>query len=666
MRFLAILFFSALNANAQQFQVNTALPAKESKILQTLIADAQKALPPLMRKRLASTKLEISAQALEGQVVGHASRNRITLNRRFLTQLAAAPADKMKSLPVDPKYRQSHRTLYALTLGSLIHEISHVYDLKNFQNEEITARIEVCRQAARENYGDGGGFPPFPNCAELMALTTTVSGSVAFMEANEIWKSGFASDTQRTRMNFLETRSPDPYEWTNSREGFAVNMEYFLLDPEFQCRRPTMHKTLSRLLGHKPFPEQKCDPTRHILVTGSPTAETQGRFEKLDASRIYQVDYLYAGKGDAAMSKFGHSMLRLVICAPERAEVSAACLEDIGSHLVVSYRASVEDFQIDNLKGLAGTYPSVLFVLPFPSTIEEYTKIELRELTNLPLRLTAAEKAALVDAIIELQWTYEGKYKFLTNNCADETLSLIRRGLANRHDVAELSLARPDQLFEELQRIGLGDRAAVQNKTLAASKGLYFPSRRAQYETALKTLSDQGLLNEIPLDDYLKTEPHDRKTLIGRAITQADDRARKKAVASLLMLEDLALLRTKNEVFQELVKAATPILKKAEGSPAGPANKKLVESARTVKNMMALFRSPSHLLPKGTPYGIPSQAEVERISSNKEVLSMIEKAKDLDATFEKSLKELAQPEVLKKLEAVKANHQLLLAELRRR
>ncbi len=128
------------------------------------------------------------------------------------------------------------------------------------------------------------------------------------------------------------------------------------------------------------------------------------------------------------MSRWGHSMLRLVVCAPDRAR-GPDCRLDLQYHLVLSFRAFVGDVQISSWRGLTGSYPSRLFVLPLEQVIEEYTRVELRGLQSIPLQLDAAEIAALLERTARLHWSYDGRYYFLSNNCAVETFKLLHDGV---------------------------------------------------------------------------------------------------------------------------------------------------------------------------------------------------------------------------------------------
>src|SRR5262249_50277007 len=150
----------------------------------------------------------------------------------------------------------------------------------------------------------------------------------------------------------------------------------------------------------------------------------------LDSERIYQIHYLFAAKGDDLSSRWGHAMFRLVRCAPARQQVDARCLEDVQDHIVLSFVANLQtDLSISAWKGLSGKYISQLTIKPMVEAINEYTELSFRDLQSLPLRLTEDEKRQFVHHALELYWSYGGRYYFLTNNCANESLRLIQSAL---------------------------------------------------------------------------------------------------------------------------------------------------------------------------------------------------------------------------------------------
>ncbi len=113
-------------------------------------------------------------------------------------------------------------------------------------------------------------------------------------------------------------------------------------------------------------------------------------------------------------------MLRLVVCAPGRPR-GPDCRLDLQHHLVLSFRAFVGDVQVSSWRGLTGSYPSRLFALPLGQVIDEYTKVEVRGLRSVPLALSREEIAALATRAAQLHWSYDGRYYFVSNNCAVET-----------------------------------------------------------------------------------------------------------------------------------------------------------------------------------------------------------------------------------------------------
>src|SRR5690606_41689444 len=158
------------------------------------------------------------------------------------------------------------------------------------------------------------------------------------------------------------------------------------------------------------------------VVPGTPyiaASEAEGvpPLALLDPARVYEVPYLLAEGNHELMSRWGHSMLRLVVCAPGR-EPGPECRLDLSHHLVLSFRAFVDDVQLSSWAGLTGGYASRLFVLPLEQVVEEYPAVQLRGLRSLPLDLQPAEVAMLLERVGRLHWSYDGRYRFIGNNCA--------------------------------------------------------------------------------------------------------------------------------------------------------------------------------------------------------------------------------------------------------
>src|SRR3546814_2080031 len=80
-------------------------------------------------------------------------------------------------------------------------------------------------------------------------------------------------------------------------------------------------------------------------------------------------------------------------------------------------------------RGLTGSYPSRLYLLPLQQVVDEYTRVELRGLQSIPLRLDDTEIAGLLERAARVHWSYDGRYRFITNNCAVETYKLLHDGV---------------------------------------------------------------------------------------------------------------------------------------------------------------------------------------------------------------------------------------------
>jgi hypothetical protein len=354
--------------------------------------------------------------------------SRIRLHSGFRKIIASGPQAAQR-------YPCGHRTLYQLAVAALLHEVMHLYD----------AQVGLSRD---------------PRYRHLQRFD----------------RQGLFQ--RMAPRNLLTVRSPDPYEATSLAESLAVNAEFFLLDPEYRCRRPASYAFFEAALHYRPFPQARCEPNWTVYPRGEPRS--------VDPQRIYQVHYLMAARGQGLASRFGHSMFRLVICGAARARVGPECLQDVQDHLVLGFGANLQtDLQISAWKGLTGGYVSQLFVKTLPDVLIEYTERGQRGLESFPLRLARPELEQLVRRAVEIYWSYEGRYYFLTNNCASESLSLLKSASADPalHGISRIT---PSGLRDDLQRLGLIETLALpagEPGRLAKERmGLYFPSLHSRHE----------------------------------------------------------------------------------------------------------------------------------------------------------------------------------------
>lgn len=394
--------------------------------------------------------------------------------------------------------------------------------------------------------------------------------------------------------NDLRDRSPDAYELKDAREFVAVNLEHYVLDPAYACRRPALAAWFRARLGPAPLAPAACAPTLPWLQgQGSDGALA---WLALDPARVYAIDYLYAEGNDAPMSRWGHTMLRLVICAPGRPP-GPDCRLDLASHLVLSFRAFVDDVQISSWRGLTGGYPSRLFVLPLEQVIDDYTQVELRGLASVPLVLDRAGIDAVLGEAARLHWSYDGRYAFLSNNCAVETWKLLR--VADPRIEARLHWRgiTPNGLLAALARTGLADTTMQADRDAAQRQGYYFASAAARYDAMFQVARRDLALPAPSARAWLDLPPNARTPWIARADL--------RATAALLLLEQAARRR------QELW--ARDWLKHRLGQRDGDA----AQARQQVRDLLAdagVLAQPAALLAGVPGYGLPQDAERQALA----------------------------------------------------
>jgi hypothetical protein len=279
-------------------------------------------------------------------------------------------------------------------------------------------------------------------------------------------------------------RLPDSYELKNTQEHFAVNAEYFFLDASYACRRPQLALFFSNLFE---VSLKECTTSRKVRVFDR---EGSINFD-FSTNNVREIHYLLAGKGTSSASRYGHAMFRLVT-------------GDSRKDIVVGFAAQINDTTINSINGLTGKYPSRLSMTPFTRTLENYNKGEFREMTSFPLGLNPTEIKAFLDQVLTLHWEYAGKYYFLSNNCADEALALLK-SVINENDFLKEKVITPIGLVKVLQKHNL----------FMDQEPEYFPSH---WETLRKIFDKfSGFTNITSLEKWWKLTAHQRAAIFESA-----------------------------------------------------------------------------------------------------------------------------------------------------
>ncbi|TBU78406.1 DUF4105 domain-containing protein [Phytopseudomonas daroniae] len=629
---LTLLVSTTSNAQLKLTLDESLLNSAERQASQALLDEALEAMPPQLREALDRT-VTVRWVPLPEQIYGRAGRlSGVELNAGLLSGLTdGSAAHTVNGRP--------HGTVRRELLATVLHEVAHLYDRGTYWGSEQRLLLRRCQ---RQNSNLGAvGLPA--ECRGQTERRFTLSDDPRLLDLAG-WPQRVGTRGQRDQHNGQVARSPDSYELSNPREFVAVNMEYFLLDPEYACRRPSLARFFSEHFGWSPANGAPCG-TGYAYLNAGRDFDKQA-LANLDPERVYEVDYLLAEANQNMASRWGHSMLRLVICAPGRPR-GPDCRLDLDQHLVLSYRAFVGDVQLSSWDGLTGAYPSRLFVLPLAQVIEEYTKVELRSLASVPLTLPRERLEQLVARAVEQHWSYDGDYFFVSNNCAVETLKLLRSGtdLARLQDLDSIT---PIGLLEVLEARGLADSSMLDDSREALRLGYRFDSFRDRYQAMFKVLQQRLPIRQQQVEDWLEQPSSERR----QWFEQADLRAS----AAMLLLEQAAmrrqLLLSQDELKQRYLTgraAKDPNLDKA-----GDALEQILAGT-------GFLSRPAELLEGG--YGLPQQGEWQRLES--ETRNRQQQLSLLSADLDEEVRRLLEPQRLAELEANEANLKLLGEHLRK-
>ena len=532
------------HAALQLQPVDRSLTPAEAAATRQLLADAIQRLPaPWVNALEQSIEVEWRDD-LPAQVHGRAQARRLLLDRALLD-----------GWMVRPRHADVEDPATRAALAAVIHELAHFYDR--------TPQGQLSRD---------------PRLLDLAG-----------------WQVSPMRLGLRSPHNAFSDRSPDRYELISPVEFVAVNLEFFLLDPAYACRRPALHGYFAAHFGNAPAPGE-CAPDFVYLQAGADTDLSP--LLQLDPNRVYAVEYLFAEGNERAMSHWGHSMLRLVVCAPGRAR-GPDCRHDLQYHQVLSFRAFVGDVQISSWRGLTGSYPSRLFVLPLEQVIEEYTKIELRGLQSIPLQLDPAEIATLLERAARLHWNYDGRYYFLSNNCAVETFKLLHDGVPRLagEDMASIT---PTGLLRRLERAGIADATVLEDHDEALRLGYRFEALSAHYQAMFEVARQALQLPQVKAQEWLDLPAVERAPWLEHADLRAS--------AALLLLEQAALRR------QELL-ARDELKRRFLGRDAdwGTDRADALVALQDILRLEGLLSRPAALLPD-TGYGLPQDEERETLT----------------------------------------------------
>lgn len=629
-----LLLGNSAHAGLQLRLKTDGLSPAQQQASQALLDEAMQALPPSFIERL-DRRIDVGwTDDMPGNAYGQATLvSELDLNRKLLAGLTDGSAATQKT-------NRPHGTVRRELLATVLHEITHIYDRARLWPAAERTLIQRCTR--RNNSAGLIGIPD--ECRGQNGRRFTLSDDPRLLDLAG-WQQYVGRRGEREQHNRQIARSPDLYEISSPKEFVAVNMEYFLLDPSYACRRPALYRYYQEHFGWAPPAKDECAKTFAFLNAGNDFAKQP--LGQVDPERVYAVDYLLAEANQNWVSRWGHSMLRLVICAPGRPR-GPDCRLDLDQHLVLSYRAFVGDVQLSSWDGLVGKYPSRLFVLPLAQVIDEYTKTELRSLASVPLNLSRSEIEGVVEHAAEMHWSYDGNYFFLSNNCAVEGLKLLRSG-SNNARLTGLDSIMPNGLLEVLKGRGLADTSVLDDPKEALRLGYRFDSFRDRYQAMFDVLKKQLPIKQTTVEEWLSLSAEERRPWFERADLRTS--------AALLLLEQASfrrqLLLAQDEVKQRYLGA-----RELENGGMDKANATLQQ---ILANSGFLSRPAELLDSRG--YGLPQPSEFSRLEaeSSQRQKQLLALTGDLD----KEVRALLEPKRAAEIAASEANVKQIGEHLRK-
>lgn len=267
----------------------------------------------------------------------------------------------------------------------------------------------------------------------------------------------------------------------------------------------------------------------------------------LEPKRVSSIHLLFASKSESMASRFGHVALRLVVC-PEGKATAAECDANLLEHLVLGFRAHIDELSLNTLKALNGEYKAYLFANRFMDVYEEYAIGEFREVYSLPLRLDDAQRELMVRQLADIHWRYAGKYSFFTQNCATILQDALRVSWPEfaTNDKMKSNYFRPDSLFEAVKSSSLAEGDKLASLDVAEREGYFFSSARQFYDRALTEVRNAMKAPTFSdIESYLQIDP------IKRQQERSEDRQFSERLAAdqhvreaQIMLEEYATLRS--------------------------------------------------------------------------------------------------------------------------
>jgi hypothetical protein len=223
---------------------------------------------------------------------------------------------------------------------------------------------------------------------------------------------------------------------SNRKELFNLAVTQLATDNQFSCKLPSVAKYIRGILKvNKTISSFECDKGLPYVEFVQKKLIKKIKYINLD--KVHSVQFFFATQSKQIASRFGHAMLKIVLCSEKRTSISDKCLTDFSDHLILSFRAATGLEPISAMKGLNGQYPMQIYFMNQDTAMREYNLNEQRDLHGYTLNVSNDDKLMIVKRVIESYWQYSGRYYFTSQNCATELLSLLRSSLQRKNTLKD-------------------------------------------------------------------------------------------------------------------------------------------------------------------------------------------------------------------------------------
>jgi len=291
-----------------------------------------------------------------------------------------------------------------------------------------------------------------------------------------------------------------------------------------------------------------------------------------------------------------------------------------------------------------------LFVLPLAQVLDEYTRDQLRGLQSIPLQLERDEIAALLERAARLHWSYDGRYYFISNNCAVETFKLLHDGVP-RLAQARIDAITPTGLLRKLERADIANAGVLEDAAEARRLGYRFDSLRERYQAMFEIARTELALPQARVEDWFRLDAAARRARFDQAGT--------RATAALLLLEESARRR-------QLVLARQELKRRFLGSRGDPKAGAFADVDATLQQILAgsgFLSRPATLFAGRPGYGLPQPAEIDALQTD--AVARTRRLAALGNQLSSRVEALLDPAVRDELAATAENLQSLRTQMGR-